>query len=450
MAPYKKDFGTCTSTTNTAGVMTETCALTALQQSLISLTFLFVALGGGIAGLTGNYLGRRGTIQVGCLIVAIGAAGMLGTSGNFTAYVVCKCIGGVGLGHFIAAAPVYGVECVAPSKRGMLTSLFNVGLGFGNAAAAAVCLGTAQYTTRLAWQIPIICQIPLSLVLGVGVMMFPESPRWLLVKGKEDAARKSFARFYNLDLQSPEISRQIREVQYYVELEKATASTTSWTEIFRSTDRRRTLTSLLIVISVAITGGKFVSAYAAVFLAGVGISNTFVINLIVASCALIGSFPAPFIIEYGGRRISLLIGYTFMAVFMLIIAVVGTCLGSQSPVSKNVLVIFLCLWFFVYGSCVGTSISTTAPEMHSVRLRTFGHACVVTCYEIFSFGAAFYTPYMLSAQYGNMGSNVGYFYFGKSIVGNILHTTLLMLYRSYGRSLAYDLLVCSRDGRPIT
>ena len=413
MVPFLRDFGTCVSAPDASGVMTETCALSALELSSISFTFLFVALGGLLAGVTGHYLGRRGTIQVGCLIVAIGAGGMLGTAGNFTAYVACKCIGGVGLGHFIAGAPSYGVECVAPGKRGMLTALFNIGLAFGNTIAIAVCLGSSHYATRLAWQIPILCQIPLALILGVGVLMFPESPRWLLVNGKEEAARRSFARFYNLDSLDPEITRQVREVQYYIELEKANESTSGWTEIFHSKDRTRTLTSLLIVIAVAITGGKFVSAYAAVFLADVGISNAFLINVVVAACSLAGSVPAPLIVEYGGRRLSLLIGYALLAVFMLIIGAVSTGLGSDSSVSKTALIVFLCLWFFVYSACIGTSISTTAPEMHSVRLRTMGHAFASCTYEVFSFAAAFYTPYMLSADYGNMGTNVGYFYFGE-------------------------------------
>ena len=118
----------------------------ALQQSLVSVPFLFVALGSIIAGPTGHYLGRRGTIQVGCVLVAVGAGGMLGTTGSYTAYMVCKCIGGVGLGCFNAAAPVYGMECTTPSKRGMLTSLFGFGLGLGSAVAAAVCLGTSSAT----------------------------------------------------------------------------------------------------------------------------------------------------------------------------------------------------------------------------------------------------------------------------------------------------------------
>jgi SP family sugar:H+ symporter-like MFS transporter len=66
-----------------------------------------VALGSVIGGVISNYIGRRRTIQVGCVLVTIGARGMLGTTGNYIAYIVCKSIGSVGLGHFTAAAPIY-------------------------------------------------------------------------------------------------------------------------------------------------------------------------------------------------------------------------------------------------------------------------------------------------------------------------------------------------------
>ena len=414
MPPYNKAFGECVSIPTPAGVHIEKCSLTALQQSLISVTLLFIALGGALAGIVGNYVGRRGTIQVGCVLVIIGAGGMLGTSGNFTAYMVCKCIQGVGLGHLMGSAPVYGVECTAANKRGMLMALFNYGLSMGNMVAAAVCLGTSHYRTNLSWQIPIICQIPLAFILGLGVMMFPESPRWLLVKGKEAAARKSFARFYAKDPQSSEISKQMQEVLYYIELEKATGSTTNWTEIFHGTDLRRTATAVLLVVGVGITGSKFISTYSAIFLGGVGISNPFVIVLVVAACAFAGAVPSPWIVEYGGRRFSVLVGYGCMALFMLIIAAVGSGVGAQTSTAKKVLVAFLCLWALIYGAFVGPSLATTAPEMHSVRLRTYGQACSTMFFEIFSFGASFYTPYMLSPKYGNMGLNVGYFYFGRS------------------------------------
>ena len=90
-------------------------------------------------------------------------------------------------------------------------------------------------------------------------------------------------------------------------------------------------------------------------------------------------------------------------------------LGPQSPISKNVLVIFLCLWTAVYGGLIGASFPIIAPELYSMRLRTYGMASSAAVYELFAFAAAFYTPYMLSKDYGNMGNNVAYFYFGTLI-----------------------------------
>ena len=412
MPPFRRDFGTCITKPDARGIPKETCTLTALQQSLVSLTFLFVAAGGAIAGPVGHFLGRRGAIQLGCVLVAIGAGGMLGTTGNYTAYMVCKCIGGVGLGFFNAAAPAYAVECTTPTRRGMLTSLFGFGLGCGSAIAAAVCLGTSKFSTSLAWQTPIICQIPLALILGLGVMLFPESPRWLLLKGKETQAKRAFARFYGVDSSSALVAKQVQEVQLYIEHEQHTATTTSWTELFHKTNIRRTMISWLVSIGQAICGGKFVSVYASLFLSGVGISNPYLITVIVVLMAVAGGVILPFVTEYGGRRFAVITGYCLAASCMLIIGTVATGLGASSSVAKNVLIVFLCLWTFIYGGLIGASFPVIAPEMYTVRLRTSGMASTATVYEIFAFAAAFYTPYMLNKQYGNMGTNVAYFYFG--------------------------------------
>jgi hypothetical protein len=387
----------------------------------VSVTFLFIALGGVISGLTGNYLGRRGTIQVGCLVTAVGAGGMLGTAGNFTAYMVCKCIGGVGLGHIITAAPVYGAECVAANKRGLLMSLFTLGIASGNIGAAGVCWGSSSYkTSNLSWQIPIICQIPLSFVLGVGVLFFPESPRWLLVKGREEAAKKSFGWFYNKDPEHQDIQLQVQDVLYHIELEKLNGMTTGWTEIFRGVDLRRTLTSGMIMIGLAITGSKFIGSYGALFLSDVSSGNPFQSNFIVGLFIFVGSVVGPLAVEYGGRRFSMLIGYASLTIDMLIIAAVGSGLGASSTEAKTVLLVFLFLWGFIYGLLVGNTAFITAAELHSLRCRTYGQACTTLLYETFGFAASFYTPYMLSASYGNMGLNVGYFF------GGMLHDCLAL------------------------
>jgi len=177
MEPFNTAFGHCEEVPGPSGSLMRMCRISALQQSLTSLTSLFTAVGSALSSVTGTYIGRRGTMQVGAVLVLIGAASMLGTSSNYLNYMVCKCFGGVGLGFLYSGTIVYGVECTPSHKRGMLLGLFSIGLGAGNAVAAGVCAGSADIRSNWAWKAPIACQIPLSIALIGGIMLFPEFPR---------------------------------------------------------------------------------------------------------------------------------------------------------------------------------------------------------------------------------------------------------------------------------
>ncbi|KAK5216035.1 hypothetical protein LTR72_010911 [Exophiala xenobiotica] len=414
MPSFNKAFGTCRKVPNPAtGAMEEQCSLSATRQSITGVGVLFQAVGGAAAGVSGTYIGRRTTLQLACAICIIGGAGMLGTAGNFL--------------HYMAVAIVYGAECTPPNRRGLLLGVFNIGLAMGNVAASAVAAGSSHLdpTDNWQWRAPIMCQIPLNLILGIGVLMFPESPRWLAVQNREDQARLSVARFQKEDPQAPIVTAQIEDINRHIELERQIAATTSWTEIYHGRNLVRTLTSCFILISLAVTGIQFVAPYAALFLESVGIKNPYLINVIIGLCILGGALWGSFALEYGGRRFSMLVGYSSLAVCMLIFSSVSTALGAGSEVAKNVVVVFLCLWAFLFGGFIGPSVWLASAEMHSVRLRTYGQANTTFFYNIFSFAATFWTPYMLSAEYGNMGVNVGYFYFGITLV--VLVLTFLLV-----------------------
>ncbi|KAI1850942.1 hypothetical protein JX265_007267 [Neoarthrinium moseri] len=411
MDSYKRAFGTCVG---------DVCSLTPLQQSLVQLTILFVSGGGALSAIVGDRFGRRGTLQVACLIIAVSAGGMMGTAGSFTNYMVCKCIGGLGIGMIYSAAPTWGSESVNPGKRGFLMSFYNVGLALGNVVAGAVCLGSSSFSTDWAWRTPIFCQIPAAIILGLLTLCFHESPRWLLTKGKTDAARRSFAKFNKKELESPVITALIEEVNRHIELERALRQSSTWTGIFRGNDGKRTHIAVLALLGNAITGVQFVIPYTALFLAQIGLTQPFALNVAISASVLIGTVPGPFLCEWVGRRRSLLAGYSAMGASMLIFAATATGLGQSSHTAQSVLVAFLCFWAFVFGATSGPIAWVASAEMHSLRMRTFGQSYAVSVYGLFSFGAAFWTPYMLNAEYGNMGTNVGYFYFAITVVVIIL------------------------------
>jgi MFS transporter, SP family, sugar:H+ symporter len=418
MSSFKTAFGVCTVAPSPAvGAMVQKCVLTATQQAANSAIYtVFIAMGALLSAVTGSYLGRRGTIQAAAIIVAIGAAGMLGTSGNFVAYIVCKCIGAIGLGLLYAAIAIYGIECTSPQKRGMLFGFYNIALGVGNLTSSAVCLGSSNIASDWAWKTPILCQIPLSIVYCLGSMLFPESPRWLLIKGKEESARRSFGKFYNKDPFSAEITAQVQEVQSYLEFEKAISSTTTWTEMFRRSYIRRTLLSTVLAATFSLCGQPFVVVYAAIFLASIGVTNPFLITFFLYLAAWGGSMFGPFIVEYGGRKFAVLTGLISTSLCLLIVSAVNSALGSASDITKKVLVAFFSVWAFFYAGALASGLYLALPEIHSIRMRTFGQAYNQTVSHIFIFAVTFWTPYMLNAGYGNMGINIGYFFFGLDII----------------------------------
>lgn len=220
---------------------------------------------------------------------------------------------------------------------------------------------------------------------------------------------------------------QVQETLYYLELERSFSKDSKWSDIFRGTDLKRTIASTLVGIAIAITGSKFLSTYAAIFLAGVGISNPYHITLTYAACTCIGALLSPWLVEFVGRRYALLIGYGSMAVFMFIIAAVGTALGQENSSCRTISIVFISFWGVVYAGFIGTSLTVTTAEMHSVRLRGYGQGFVIFIYEIFSFASSFATPYMLNRSYGNMGLNVGYFFGGMKLFNSAVDLLLTRL-----------------------
>ena len=419
MPPFNKAFGHCTTA---PGSKTPVCALTATQQSIGSSIYLiFLAVGSGISGVSANFVGPRGALQVGCIFTIIGAAGMLGSVGNFTAYVVCKCIGAVGLGHIQTMGATYGVDCAPSRKRGFLVTLYTLGATIGNLVASCVCLATQYYPTDWSWKTPIVCQIPVALLFGCGLFIFPQSPRWLLAKEKTEKARKSFARLYNRDPSSEEVTRQLQDTQMAIEEEKEISSSTHWTEIFHRNFIRRTLIALAINSCAPLCGAFFIFSYAALFLRGVGIGSPIEISAVINSCVVLGGITGPLWVEYLGRRRTILAGYTGMMTCMLIFSAVSTGLGGvTNHASRGVLIAFLCGWAFMFGGFISSTQFMASAEMHAVRHRNYGQAFVSMIGNIFGFASSFWGPYMLNVKYGNMGTNVGYFYFGLEFLSLIL------------------------------
>ena len=128
----------------------------------------------------------------------------------------------------------------------------------------------------------------------------------------------------------------------------------------------------------SLSGGLAIFTYAAVLLAGIGIQSPFLINVIVNVCIVAGSVIGPFLVEFLGRRRTMLTGFECMSICILIFAAVSSALGAGNEIANKVVVAFICIWSFFFGGFIAPTMWLASTEMHSVRLRTYGQAFAIT------------------------------------------------------------------------
>ncbi|KAF7840928.1 polyol transporter 5-like [Senna tora] len=150
---------------------------------------IFSLIGSFLAGRTSDWIGRRYTIVLAGAIFFAGAI-LMGFAPNYAFLMFARFVAGIGVGYALMIAPVYTAEVAPASSRGFLTSFpevfINTGVLFGYISNFAF----SKMPLHLGWRLMLgIGAIP-SVVLAVGVLAMPESPRWLVMKGRLGDARR--------------------------------------------------------------------------------------------------------------------------------------------------------------------------------------------------------------------------------------------------------------------
>ncbi|XP_054776789.1 polyol transporter 5-like [Prosopis cineraria] len=158
-------------------------------EILVGIINLYSLIGSCLAGRTSDWIGRRYTIVLAGAIFFVGAL-LMGFSTNYAFLMFGRFIAGIGIGYALMIAPVYTAEVSPASSRGFLTSLpevfINAGILFGYISNYAF----SKLALRLGWRLMLgIGAIP-SVLLAVGVLAMPESPRWLVMRGRLGEARR--------------------------------------------------------------------------------------------------------------------------------------------------------------------------------------------------------------------------------------------------------------------
>jgi MFS family permease len=188
-------------------------------QGAVVATFTIGALFGALScSWIGDILGRRKLVFFAAVLTLIGEI-LQCTSFQVAQFIVGRLILGAGVGALSATVPVWQSECSSTANRGKHVVLDGCFISLGYLLEAWINLGFFEIKDNdpLQWRIPLAIPCVISMMLMATTFYFPESPRWLVRKGRTDEARASLSAFKQLELNDPEVSAELAGIEFALE-----------------------------------------------------------------------------------------------------------------------------------------------------------------------------------------------------------------------------------------
>ncbi len=172
--------------------ITDALKLSAFEQELVvSATVATAAVGAAVSSLLASAAGRRGTVIASGVVFVAGAA-VMALATNLWELVLGRAVIGLAIGVASMIAPLYLSEVAPPNLRGRLVTL-NVLFCTGGQCIAGIVDG-ALASTHDGWRLMLGLSALPALLQLIGCFFLPESPRWLVAKGRIDEARSVLQR----------------------------------------------------------------------------------------------------------------------------------------------------------------------------------------------------------------------------------------------------------------
>ncbi|KAJ5910602.1 Sugar transporter STL1 [Penicillium tannophilum] len=374
-----------------------------VMQALITAVYEAGCLFGAMFALfTADKLGRRRMVMAGATIMIIGVVIQVTSFVDhlpLLQFMFGRVITGIGNGMNTSTIPTYQAECSRTSNRGLLICIEGGIIAIGTAIAYWIDFGASYGPPGLTWRFPIAFQIVFGLVIVVGMYFLPDSPRYLISRGKVHEGEYALAALAGCEIEDQETQLQKQLVIESIEA-AGVAEGAGYRDLLtggRTQHFRRMLIGSSSQIAQQLSGCNAVIYYLPVLMQNSLNMDTFMsdilsgVNMIVY--AIFATF-SWFFIEKIGRRKLFIGGMTGQMVSMII---VFACLipGTAGPAKGAVFGLFLYMAFF--GAAMLPLPWLYPAEISPIRTRAKANA-VSTCSNwLFNFTVVMITPVMISS-----------------------------------------------------
>ncbi|KAM3520252.1 hypothetical protein NHJ13051_006979 [Beauveria bassiana] len=399
MDEFKKQFSTNCSD---AGVNTNLCPKD--SSIIVAILSAGTVLGALIAAPFGDFLGRRKSLLLGVALFCIGAICQV-CAEDIPLLLAGRFLAGVGVGAVSVLVPMYQSEMAPKWIRGTLVCAYQLSITIGLLGASIINIITSRIPNSASYRIPLGLQIVPALIITAGLLILPETPRFLVKKGRNEEAGISLSRLRRLDITHPALIEELHEIianhQYELTLGDA-----SWKEIFVGTPHlaRRTFTGCGLQMLQQLSGINFIMYFSTTFFGGAGIDSPYTKSLIIQIINVISTIPGLIVIESWGRRRLLMAGAIGMAACQLIIASFFTAAGKDlRTAQQTILMVFCSLNIFFFASSWGPVVWVVTSEIYPLKIRAKAMSISTASNWLLNFGIAYSIPFMVDVGPGNAG-----------------------------------------------
>jgi MFS transporter, SP family, galactose:H+ symporter len=349
---------------------------------IVSSMMFGAAIGAAGAGWLSSHLGRKRSLQLGAVLFVVGSLLCAGAWSPQT-LIVARFVLGLAIGIAAFTAPLYLAEVASEKSRGAMISLYQLMITIG--ILVAFLSDTAfSYAHAWRWMLGVIA-IPGGLFL-LGLFFLPDSPRWLILKGRQEQAR---AVLLKLRGDQAIVAREASEIE-----ESLRTPQIGWHLFLQNANFRRSVAlGVMLQIVQQLTGINVVMYYAPRIFKDMGYdtASQMWFTAIVGLTNVLATFIAIGLVDRLGRKPILYAGFLTMAVGL---GVVGTLMNGGISANNGLLAVIMLLVFIVgFAMSAGPLVWTICSEVQPLKGRDFGIGCSTFTNWIFNMivGATFLT-----------------------------------------------------------
>ena len=336
------------------------------EQGLVVSAVTFGAMFGAlVAGTSSDAIGRRWTNIVAGISFMFGSA-LSALAPNPAVLIMSRVIIGLAIGLASVAAPMYIAELAPARHRGTLVSMFQLAVTIGILVSYIVdhALAPAQ-----AWRWMLGLAFIPGMLLVLGMIPLPESPRWLLKKGADSAARHVLSLVRLPD----EIEDEIKGIRYELEHNRPAA----FKEMLMPALRPALLVGVGLAVFQQVTGINTIIYYAPQIFETAGIdkaTTALAATIGIGVVNVLSTLIAMWLVDRAGRKPLLLVGLAGMIISLAALGIVlsfGSAIGIDphwlAPITVGSIALYIVCFALSLGPIVWLMISEIFPNQARAR-----------------------------------------------------------------------------------